>query len=68
MLHEIVCPADTFTQRTRYDWAAVSSSSNEENMGRGEWDTCLAVDFELLHAGHGCRLWQLLEPGAGVAL
>lgn len=47
MLQEIVCPAETFTQRTRYDCCLELATNGAEH---GE--TCLAVDLELLHARH----------------
>jgi hypothetical protein len=49
MLHDMVCPAVTLTQRTRYDCLGVQLAE-KGSVRRGA--TNLAVDFELLHSGH----------------
>ena len=45
-------PGLTFTHRTRYDWSDSELTESEH----GTFMVYLAVDLQLLHAGHDVRL------------
>jgi hypothetical protein len=56
MLQDMVCPAETLTQRTRYDWTCLALGMAEGLILLAY----LAMDFDVLHARHDCELQQRL--------